>query len=77
MSRYHWIFHRYPAEVTADLQNLRLRMSYQHRHHSVHAIVVHRTVKRSMTVVTVGIRATPRLSKGSHVRIKWTVIGQS
>ena len=75
--RYHWIFLRYPAEVKAELRNLRLRMSNQHRHHSVHAVVVHRTVKRNMIVVTVGSRATPRLSKGLHVRIKWTVIGQS
>ena len=77
MSRYHWTFLQYPEEVTADLQNLRLRMSNQHRHHSVHAVVVHRTVKRNMIVVTAGSRATPRLSKGLHVRIKWTVIGQS
>ena len=77
MSRHHWMFLRYPAEVKADLQNLRLRVSNQHRHHSVHAVVVHRTVKRNMIVVTVGSRATPRLSKGLHVRIKWTVIGQS
>ena len=77
MSRHHWIFLIYPAEVKADLQNLRLRVSNQHRHHSVHAVVVHRTVKRNMIVVTVGSRATPRLSKGLHVRIKWTVIGQS
>ena len=75
--RYHWISIRYPVDVTADLEHLRLRMINQLRPPSVHAIVVHRTVKRNMTVVTVGIRATPTLSKGSHVRIKWTVIGQS
>ena len=75
--RYHWISLRYPVDVTADLEHLRLRMINQLRHPSVHAIVVHRTVKRNMIVVTVGSRATPKLSKGLHVRIKWTVIGQS